>query len=622
MELDVAEQFKGRVVSAPAAIGGIKPGRRVFIGSFCGEPQHLVSALLARAEASCDMEVVRFLNLEGSLMGLTADETRGTGYHVRSIYEGSGMITGLTAARRFLTPINLYRVPQLFLKGHIPIEYALIQVSPPDSFGWMNLGVSVDITLAAAQAAGVVIAQVNPRMPKVPGYGTIHVNDVDLFVEYEEELLTTYPVPEIVGSATIARLLANLIENGSTIQASTALTPGLLRQALGDKNDLGVHSQFMTDGLASLARDGVITNRRKGFNEGKMIAGGAVGSAELFKFLDGNPAVEFRPSDYVSNPSVIARHERMVSLNLATTMDLRGQVAADAMPQHHFSDVTGMVDFQRGASMAPGGRSIIIIPAAGPAGGTGNIVPEIAAGAVTLPASDVTHVVSEFGTVNLFGKNIQERAMAMISIAHPSQRERLFEKAREMGLIGRERTISDSIYGVYPAWLEETMVLAGQPVMFRPAKPVDERLIQEHFYEMDQKDVAQRFFGERKHFHWDEVRRVFLVDYARNFSVVAFTGEVGFGHIVGIGSYYREEGKDIAEVAYSVSKNWQGRGVAAALQRKLVEAARENRLAGLYAITNANNQAMIRLFKKLPYKVETLYDEGCVHMRCRFDQPT
>jgi len=621
MNTDWADHYKRRLVSAEEAIRGIKAGRRVFVGSFCGEPQHLVSALLARTEAFCDIEVVRFLNLEGSLMGLVADETKGTSYHVRSIYEGSGMITGLTATRRFLTPINLYLVPQLFLKGHIPIQYALIQVSPPDAFGWMNLGVSVDITLAAAQAASVVIAQVNPKVPRVPGYGMIHVNDVDMFVEHEEELLTSYPLPELPGSDTIARLLSNLIEDGVTIQASTAFSPGLLVKALGSKNDLGVHSQFLTDGLATLARDGVITNQRKGFNDGKMIASGVVGSAELFKFLDGNPAVELRPSDYVSNPSVIARHERMVSINLATQMDLRGQVAADALPQNHFSDVTGLVDFHRGASMAPGGRSIIVVPAAGAAGGAGNIVPEIAAGAVTLPACDVTHVVSEYGTVNLFGKNIQERAMAMISVAHPSHREALFTKAREMGLIGGERTVKDSIYGVYPAWLEETVILDGQKVMFRPAKSVDDRLIQEHFYEMDQQDVAQRFFGEQKHFHWDEVGGMFMVDYARNFSVIALMGEVGFGKIIGIGSYYREEGQSIAEVAFSVSKSWQGHGVAVTLQRKLIEAARENGLTGLYAITNPNNVGMVKLFKKLPYKVAMSYDEGLVKLTCRFDQP-
>jgi RimJ/RimL family protein N-acetyltransferase len=309
----------------------------------------------------------------------------------------------------------------------------------------------------------------------------------------------------------------------------------------------------------------------------------------------------------------------MVSINLATVMDLRGQAAADAMPQNHFSDVTGMVDFHRGASMAPDGKSIIVIPAAGAAGGAGNIVPEIAAGAVTLPACDVTHVVSEYGTVNLFGKNIQERALAMISIAHPSHRETLFSKAREMGLIGAERTIKDSVCGIYPAWIEETVELGGEKIRFRPAKPVDGRLIQEHFYELDQKDVAQRFFGERRHFHWDEVDGMFMVDYARNFSVVAFTGEEGFGRVVGIGSFYREEGRDKAEVAYSVSKRWQGKGVAATLQRKLVEAARENGLSGFYAITNANNISMVRLFKRLPYKVVASYDDGCVEMSCRFD---
>jgi len=613
-------QYSSKIVTAEAAIKKISSGKRVFIGSFCGEPQHLVSALLERTAHFFDIEVVRFLNLEGSLMGLVADETHGMSYNVRSIYQGSGMVPGLAATKRFLTPMNLFSVPQLFLKRHIPIHYALIQVSPPDSFGWMNLGVSVDITLAAAQTADVVIAQVNPRVPRVPGYGMIHLNDIDFIVEKEEELLEVYPTPEMAGAKNISRLISNLVEDGSTVQIGPGFPTELIMDALIEKKDLGVHSQFVLDAMALLVERGVITNRKKGLNDGKLLAGGALGTEPMFRYLDGNPGVEFRPSDYVSNPAVIAKHNKMTSINLVTKVDLKGQVAADAMAQNHFADVTGMIDFCRGASMSPQGKSILVVSSASIDGKTSNIIPEISAGSVAVPASDVTYVVSEYGTVNLFGKNVQERAMAMISLAHPSFREELFNKAMEIGNIGKERTLKESIYGVYPAWMEEVMELGGKRITLRPAKSVDDRLIQEHFYEMEMTDVAQRFFGPRRHFHRDEVETMFNVDYNRNFTIVAFIGEVGFGKIVGIGSYFKEEGKGIAEVAYSVSKDWQGKGVAVTLQRKIVEAARENGLSGIFAITNSNNMSMIKLFKKLPYKISTEYDEGTVMMNCRFDE--
>ena len=196
----MTKTYQDKVVSAKTAISSISRGKRVFIGSYCGEPQYLVNALIDHTDHFSDVEVVRFLNLEGSLMGLVAEETKGRCYHVRSIYQGSGMIKGLTASRRFLTPMNLYTVPALFQQRHIPIHYALIQTAPPDAFGWLNLGISVDITLAAARAADVVIVQVNPNMPVIPGYGMIHVDEVDYIVEHQEELLTVYPTPEIKGA--------------------------------------------------------------------------------------------------------------------------------------------------------------------------------------------------------------------------------------------------------------------------------------------------------------------------------------------------------------------------------------------------------------------------------------
>jgi len=618
----IAAEYQRKLTSAEEAIGKISQGKRIFVGSFCSEPQHLVSALLKNTERFFDIELIRFLNLEGSLMGLTADETKGRSYHVRSIYQGSGMLTGVSATKRFLTPMNFFMVPSLFTQRHIPLHYALIQVSPPDDFGWMNLGVSVDITLAAAQAADVVIAQVNAEVPRVPGYGMLHIDELDFLVAKDEELLTTYPLPELPGWENIARFISNLVDDASTLHLSPGIPAELVLAALGEKNDLGVHCQFLLDSIHALCGRGVITNRKKGCNDGKMVASGAIGSNELYRFLDQNPAIELRPSDYVSNPRIISNHRQMTAIHLATQIDLKGQVAADGLPQNHFADVAGMVDFARGAAMAPGGKTILIIPSTSLDESASNIIAEISAGSIVIPASDATYVVSEYGVVNLFGKNIQERAMAMISIAHPKFRDELFLKAKELGMIGQERKIDESLMGVYPAWMEETCELGGQKVTFRPAKPTDSRLIQEHFYEMDKSDVNKRFFGTRLHFFWDEMKSIFMVDYQKRFSVIAYLGEEGLGKVIGIGMYGAEEGKDVAEVAYSLDNQWQGKGIATKLQMKIVDAARHNGFAGLCAMTFSDNKTMIKLFKKLPYKVSTRYEEGDLLMEARFAEPS
>ncbi|PKN18462.1 MAG: acetyl-CoA hydrolase [Deltaproteobacteria bacterium HGW-Deltaproteobacteria-6] len=616
----MAKTYKDKVVSAQTAINSISRGKRVFIGSYCGEPQHLVRALIAHTDHFSDVEVVRFLNLEGSLMGLVAEETKGRCYHVRSIYQGSGMIKGLTASRRFLTPMNLYTVPALFHQRHIPIHYALIQTAPPDAFGWLNLGVSVDITLAAAHAADVVIVQVNPNMPVIPGYGMIHVDEVDYIVEHQEDLLTVYPTPEIKSADRVARLLSNLVEDGSTLHISPGFTSELILDALGGKCDLGVHSLMILDAMQELANRGIITNRKKGFNEGKMVASGAIGSDELYHFLNGNPAIEFRPCDYVSNPAMIARHNKMTAINRVTSIDLKGQVAADGIAQNHFADVAGLVDFSRGAAMAPSGKSIVVVQSVADDGQSSNIVLEQAAGTVAIPAADVTYVVTEYGAVNLFGKNVQERAMAMISVAHPDFREQLFEQARREGLIGQERKLYESQFGVYPAWLEEVLNVAGQKITLRPVKTVDERLIQEHFYEMNEQDIAKRFFGRRHHFYWDEVKDMFIVDYIRNCSIVAYLGEEGYGKIIGIGGYFLE-GSGAGEVAYSVANDWKGKGIAVKLQQKVVDAALANGLTGLDALVLKENFSMLGLFKKLPYQIRTSYEDGVLTLKCRFDEP-
>ncbi|MBW2707564.1 MAG: GNAT family N-acetyltransferase, partial [Deltaproteobacteria bacterium] len=577
----------------------IGSGQRVFVGSSCGEPQHLVNALMDNANHFLDVEIVRLLSLESSLLALMADEHRGHRFHVRSIYQGSDYTKGLRANRRFITPMILSAVPELFKKGLLPLHFALIQVSPPDDNGWMSLGISVDVTLAAAQSAATVIAQVNPNMPRIPGHSFIHLNDVDGIVEKEEDLLSAFNLSDYESADEIADITANLIDDGSTVQLGLAELSGPIARALAEKNDLGVHTEILTDDLMELLSKGVVTNRFKGQNEGKLLASGAIGSKKFYQSLHNNAAIEFRPSDYINHPAIISQNHNMVAVNFARTMDLSGQVYADALPQNHFSGVTGMLDFVMGTGMCPGGKSIIVIPARSINGQTSRINMNTNAGSIVIPKGYVSYVVSEFGMVNLLGKNIEERAMAMISLAHPDFRNELFNSAQAAGLIDRNRTLSESLFGIYPARMEETREFNGQKVTFRPAKPVDDRLIQEHFYRMDEKDVQARFFGTRRSFFREDMEGMVQVDYINNLSIVAVTGEVGFENIIGLGEYILEQGT-VAEVAFSVSKEWQGQGIAGVLLGKITEAAREKGFTELVAYTLPTNIGMIRLFKKLP----------------------
>ena len=615
------DEYLKKRVSAQEAIGRIQPGQRVFIGSSCGEPQGLVRELVNQAHCFADLEIVRLLSLESSPLTQIAAKTGGNCFTIRSFYLGSIKPRSLERNKRFITPINLSAVPRLLKSRQLPIHVALIQVSPPDDFGWMSLGVSVDITLAGAQSADLVIAQVNPRMPRVLGRSFLHVDDVHLIVEGEEDLLTITDPPESPAARRIAEHVAKLIDDGSTIQISLGAAPRATLLALGDRKDLGIHTRYLTDAIMDLVARGVITNRKKGFNEGKLVASAAIGSKNLYEFINDNPGIEFYPSDYVNNPGIIARNNKMVALNVAMAMDLTGQVAADALPYNNFSGVSGMMDFIRGAAEAPEGKSILMLPSTTLDGKSSRIVPFLENIAVVVPRGDVHYVVTEYGIVNLFGKSLQERAMALISIAHPDFREDLFYQAKKIGLLGPERSLSESIFGIYPLKVEEIREVNGKKVFLRPSKPTDERLIQEHFYNMDKDDVISRFMHEKLLFPRQDVVDMYQVDYVRNMTIVAVVGEVGVERIVSVGAYFFEPARNMAEVAFSVLKDWQGLGLSSLIIRKLADAARENGISGLTAYTQPNNQRMIKLFQSLPYKVKTSFDEDMLYLSCKFDEP-
>jgi GNAT superfamily N-acetyltransferase len=290
------------------------------------------------------------------------------------------------------------------------------------------------------------------------------------------------------------------------------------------------------------------------------------------------------------------------------------------MPQTHFSGITGICDFMRGAVQSPGGKSILMLPSTAMQGKKSRIVPSLDDTAVAAPRGDVHLVVTEFGAVNLFGKSFQERATALISIAHPEFRDELFYEAKKMGLLSTERTLHESILGVYPIHLEETIEIDGVQVTVRPVKPVDVRRIQEHFYNLDKDDVIARFFHEKTSFVKEEVEGVSQIDYIKDLTVLALVGEFGFGRVVGIGEYLIDPATNIAEIAFSISRDYQKKGLGKILLKKLASAAKQNDISGLIAFTSPQNRGMIKLFNQLPYKVKTFFETDMLTLKCKFDE--
>jgi acyl-CoA hydrolase/RimJ/RimL family protein N-acetyltransferase len=618
-----ADSYLEKSVKAEEAISRIRSGHRVFIGSGCGEPQILTQKLVEKTNNFSGLEIVRLLGRETASLTAIADKTKDTNLNIRSIYLGATNSESLARQQRFITPMNMSEVPMLFTTRRLPLNVALIQVSPADDFGWMSLGISVDVTMAAARSAEFVIAQVNPMMPRVMGQSFIHVNDVDLIVEHEEELLAIPPSTVFSEAATkIGNHIAKLIEDGATLQIGLDAMSQASVQALSDKNDLGIHSQFLTDDIMHLYATGNINNKKKGINEGKMVASMAIGSHNLYEFLNDNPALDFHPSDYVNDPFIISQHHKMVSMNVARTMDLTGQVSAEASAATRFAGVSGIPDFVRGAKRSIGGKSILMMFSTSEVDGVvhSNIVEQLNNTVTVVPRGDVHYVVTEYGAVNLFGKSVQERVIAMISIAHPDFRELLFEKAKGAGFIGAERNLGEAARAVYPVNLEETIERDGVTLTIRPAKPVDERRIQEHYYSLPKEDVLSRFFCQKTIFGRTEMETRSHVDYINDLTLVAVVGDFGFGKVVAVAESMRLDSENIAEVAFSVSEEFQGKGLGTYFIKKLAAVARENGIGGLMAYTFPSNKAMINLFKTLPYKVKTVYEDGDLILSCRFSE--
>jgi len=604
---DWKERFKDRITTAPEAVKKIMSGNSVFIGTGCGQPQHLVRALAEHSRHIYDAHIIHMLTVGDAPY---ADEQYRDRFKMNSFFVADNVRHALDRGFGDYTPIFLSEIPGEFESGRMPIDVALISVSPPNASGLCSFGVSVDITKSAAANAKLVIAQVNADMPRTLGDSFIHVNMIDLLVPYDEPLVTV-PIPEPTEVLRrIGQNIARLVEDGSTIECGIGRIPQALAEFLRDKKELGVHTEMFSDWIIDLIECGAITCTKKTINRGKVVASFCMGSQRLYDYIDDNSFFELRPTEYVNDPYVISQHDKMVGINVGLEVDLTGQVCADSLGYRFYSGIGGQVDFIRGSARSRGGKAIIALPSTARDESISRIVPHLTEGAgVVTTRGDVHYVVTEFGVAYLHGRSIRDRVLALINVAHPKFRNELIEAAKRQQYVPADQIELPWDQVRYPEELERYEVLKdGTQIFFRPVKPTDEPAMTEMLYSLSKESVRTRYFTQLMAFPHKAVQKLTNIDYRNDLAIVGVVPSPAGEEIVAIAQYYLDPDTQAAEVAFLVQDEWQAKGMGTFLLQYLATVARKRGVRQFYATVLPINRPMLNIFHNSGYKVNTEFD--------------
>jgi len=619
--IEWVERYKEKVRDPAEAVAAIESGNHIFIGSGAAEPQRLVEALVKRADAVFGAEIVHIMTL-----GLApyTEPKWGDNFRHNALFIGPNVREAVAQGRADYTPIFLSEIPRLFERGRVSIDVALIEVSPPDPHGYCSYGVSTDVVKPATEAAHLVIAEVNAQMPRALGDSFLHVDDIDFLVPVNYPILeAAIGVPDEI-ARLIGKQIASLVEDGSTLQMGIGTIPDSVLYYLKDKKDLGVHTEMFSDGMMHLVELGVITNMKKTLHKGKVVAAFCMGSRKLYDFVDNNPFIEFHPVSHTNDPFVIAQNDRMVSINSALEIDLTGQVCADSLGAYFYSGIGGQVDFVRGASRSHGGKPIIALPSTASDGKVSRITAQLKPGAgVVTSRGDVHYVVTEWGIAYLHGRTIQERALALISIAHPDFRPALIREAKRLKFIPED---VPEIGVVYPAqWSTTHTFLGGTRVSFRPIKSTDEEMMKDLFYRLSEQTVYQRFFQSLKSMPHRGLVHFVHVDFSNEMAIVGVVQDPQKPEreeIIAVGRYFMNRSTNIAEVSYLVRDDYQRRGIGSFVIRYLARIARNSGVEGFVAEILPDNAAAMKVLHKIGLPVETVITEGSYQLSVSFHRPT
>jgi acyl-CoA hydrolase/GNAT superfamily N-acetyltransferase len=597
-----SSDWRDRQVSAAEAVSVVRPGDKVFVGSACATPRTLVDALEELMRPG--VVLVHFLT---DRVG-TGDPPR-TNYPHRVFYVGTDVRALLESSRVEYLPLSLADVPRLFANGQLPLDVAMVQVAPPDADGTCSLGISVDVTKAAALAARTVIAEVNPAMPRTAGESRIPSDRIARFVRVDTPVVEYLHEPTGKVAEQIARYVARLIDDRSTVQIGLGRVPNEMLAHLANRRGLAIHSDVITEPIVDLVAAGVVT--------GPIATSWAMGSRRLYDLVDDNPSFTFHPIEYICDPEVIRDRKRMVSVTQAFAIDLTGQVSTERLDGVLYGGVSTGPAFHRGALASPGGMAIVCLASRTPAGRSA-ISPQLGPDeAIAIPRADVHWVITEYGTAYLFGRSLAERAVALIEIAHPDVRSELLAAAIASGLVGRKQQLrSRTAYPV--AEVREARLRDGRQVQVRPTRTSDTGAMQELFYRLSEEDVQTRFFQKLTSLTDTAAQHLCSVDYEEEMAFAAVIGPPSHERIVAASSYYLNPASGLAEVAYMVDPEWQGAGVGSILHAGLVDYARNHGARGLTADVLPGNSRMMRIFERGDHSLTAETDAGVVDLTMLF----
>ena len=615
------EEFPEKFASEQQIFKHIRRGATIFISTGCGEPQYLVQALINYVQSYPNMLVDAEVFHVWSLgVAPYADEKFKENFRHNSFFISNSTRESVNQGLADYTPIFLSQIPDLFYRKMVPVDVALIQTSLPDTHGYLSLGISVDITKAAIDNAQLIIAQINGNMPRVHGDGFIHLKDVDFVIPYDEPALEFLPQAESEIAQQIGKYVARLIQDGDTIQVGYGSIPNAVLANLVDKKHLGVHTELISDGLVDLMKKGVVDNSKKSLNRGRTVATFCMGSQETYQYLHDNQAIEFRTVDYTNSPLVIARQANMTAINSALEVDLTGQASAESIGKIFFSGIGGQADFMRGAVLAPNGKTILTLPSITTDGQHSRIVPFLQEGAgVTLNRGDIHYLVTEYGIAYLHGKNIRERAMELIAIAHPKFRPWLIQEAKRLNLIYKDQAFVPGKRGEYPEELETYRATkSGLELFLRPVKISDEPLLKEFFYSLSDESLYRRFLSMLKSISHQRLQEFTVIDYTVDMVILAILQQDEKETIAGVGQYGIDEVTHTAEVAFTVRDDYQNQGIGSELLSYLTLLAKRRGLLGFTAEVLMENRRMLHLFEKMGFDLQKSVEAGVYELRMAF----
>ncbi len=579
----------------------LQSGMRIFIGSNAAVPNALIEDLIDNSSNLHDIETVHILTLSENVW---VEPQHQDLFKVNTLFiGGKNMRLAIAQGRADYTPCFLSEVPKLFAENVLPLDAALIMLSPPDEFGYCSMGVSVDVVSAAVKHAKVVIAQINTEMPRTNGHSFVHIDQIDAWLEQDQALPVLTPSTLNRVTEQIGQYVSMLVANGDTLQIGIGKIPDAVLRYLGHHKDLGIHSEMISDGVIDLISSGVINNRKKTFHIGKTITTFCIGSQRLYDFVDNNPHVEFYSSEHVNSPVNIARNDRMTSINSAIEVDLSGQVVSDSIGYQFYSGIGGQVDFIRGAALSKGGKPIIALPSTTADGQISKIVAHLTEGAgVVTSRGHVHYVVTEYGIANLRGKTIRERALELIRVAHPKFRVQLLKDVRKHYWVPEYQENTPTSVPELGSVEFKQFVFGDINYVLRPLGPADERKLQEFFYSHNKETLLLRY-----NYHFARMSReksctLVSIDQHKDLAL-CFTQSDNSGEIIqAVGRYYLIEAENSAEAAFVIKESKRGKGMAQTLLKEMVGIARTRKLDKMTALVRSDNKPMLAVFKHCGFK--------------------